>query len=178
MSVLGHVAIGVVTARRITPERDGFDALAARMAGLAALALLPDSDFVLHVLFPGVDALDHRGATHSLAVAAFIGLSVAFALVAARADHPLRWGVLAALVVASHGLMDIIGDSSLGVELFWPFSDVRVLAPWQLLPDPSLTPPLTRNFLGAMLAEAVLFIPAWLYAFLPRAFLRRLRQAG
>ena len=178
MSVLGHVAIGVVTGRAVTPARDGPDVRAGRMAGLAGLALLPDSDFLLHALFPSVEALDHRGATHSLVVAAFVGLVIAFALVVARADHPLRWGLVAGLVMASHGLMDSIGDSSLGVELLWPFSDARFLAPWQLLPDPSLTPPIVQNFLGALVAELILFIPFWLYAFLPRSLVRRRGKPG
>jgi len=173
MSVLGHIAIGVVAGRASTADRADHAVLVGRMACLGALALLPDSDFVLQAMFPNVEALEHRGATHSLAVAAFIGLAIAFALLVARAEHPLRWGLVAALVVASHGLMDSIGDSTLGVELLWPFSDVRVLAPWHLLPDPSLTPPLVRNFLGALTAEAVVFIPAWLYAFVPRRMLRR-----
>jgi inner membrane protein len=173
MSVLGHVAIGVIAGRATTPDREPHGALASRMAGLAALALLPDSDFLLQAVFPNVAAIDHRGATHSLAVAAFVGLVAAFALVLGRADHPIRWGLIVAVVLASHGLMDTIGDSNLGVELLWPFSDVRFLASWHLLPDPSLTPPLARNFLAALAAEAVVFLPAWLYAFTPRSWLAR-----
>jgi inner membrane protein len=178
MSVLGHVAIGIVVARAITPAAETPDRLAPRMVGLAALALLPDSDFVLGALARGSPLFIHRGPTHSLLAAVLVGLVVAFVLVVARDPAALRWGLIAGLVVASHGFMDAIGDSSVGVELLWPFSDVRLLAPWQLLPDPSLTPPLVRNFLGALLAEAVVFSPAWLYAFLPRSLLARNRGPG
>ena len=169
MSVLGHVAIGVVVARRSTPSDAPSELTATRMIWLAALALLPDSDLVIHEFLPDVSAFDHRGATHSLAVAVVVGILVGLALAAAQAEHPVRWAIIAALVVASHGLMDTIGDSSLGVQLLWPFSDARILAPWHLLPDPSLERPFLTNVYGKLAMEAVLFLPAWLYAFWPRS---------
>ncbi|HYL41187.1 MAG TPA: hypothetical protein VET90_07765, partial [Candidatus Binatus sp.] len=71
--------------------------------------------------------------------------------------------------------LDLLGDSTLGVQLLWPFSDAR-FTPWQLLPDPAFIPPLARNFLAPLAAEAVIFLPAWIYAFFPRSWLTRGRQ--
>jgi len=180
MSVLGHVAIGVVTARAITkpgPE-PGVGRLAVRMTALATLALLPDIDFVARALVPGVPLFDHRGFTHSLVFAALVGLVVGWVLLVTRSDRPFAWAALAAAVVASHGLLDLIGDSELGVELLWPFSTVRLI-PLQLLPDPALAPPLLQHFLVPLAEEAVLFLPAWLYAFTPRSLLpRAIRNTG
>lgn len=178
MSVLGHIAIGVVTARAGTPglERGAADQrrsgpLAGRMAALAALALGPDVDLLLGAMFPGVSVFEHRGPTHSLFVAALIGVLVAGALTAGGNGRPLRWGLVAGLVVASHGLVDSVGSSDLGVQLFWPFSDERFLAPWRFLPDPSLGRPFVTQFLWPLAAEAVLYLPAWVYAFAPRSVL-------
>src|SRR3954451_13870635 len=168
MSVLGHVAIGVVAARAVTPPEQDEERLAGRMVGLALLALLPDSDFILSAMAPRVELLEHRGATHSLAVAVTVGLIIAFALSLSGNPDALRWGLVAGAVVASHGLIDTFGETDLGVELFWPFSDVRVLAPWHILPNPGLYRPLVTNFFGELALEAILFLPAWLCAFWPR----------
>jgi inner membrane protein len=168
MSVLGHIAIGVVTARAVTPPEEDHERLAGRMVGLSLLAILPDSDFILSALAPRVELLEHRGATHSLAVALTVGLVIAFAMSLSGNGDALRWGIIAGAVVASHGLIDTLGQTDLGVALFWPFSDVRVLAPWHVLPNPALYRPLVTNFFGELVIEAVVFIPAWLYAFWPR----------
>lgn len=172
MSVLGHVAVGVVAARAVNRSQPepGAARLGTMMAGLTILALLPDADFLLPALVPISPSFDHRGITHSLTFAVLIGLITAWVLLVTQSDRPLAWGILVAAVVATHGLLDLLGQSQLGVELLWPFSTVR-LTPWQLLPDPSLAPPLARNFLGPLTAELVLFLPAWLYAFVPRSVL-------
>jgi inner membrane protein len=168
MSVLGHVAIGVVVARRTTSAEEPGEPLAPRMLGLAALALLPDVDFLLHDLFPRVELIDHRGATHSLAFALLVGVVVGLVILGAGQGHPVRWGVIAAGVVASHGIMDTFGQTDLGVELLWPFSDVRLLAPWHILPNPSPGQPIVSSFLIPLGLELLVFQPAWLDEFWPR----------
>jgi inner membrane protein len=167
MSLLGHIAIGVATARRVTPADEPAEVLPTRMVILAALAFLPDIDFLLQDLDPSASFLYHRGATHSLVFALCIGALAAIALVASGKPRPLAWGLLTAAVVASHGLLDSFGNSTLGVELLWPFSDVRLLAPWHVLPNPSFAL-LSRSGLATLLLEFVVFLPLWLYAFLPR----------
>jgi inner membrane protein len=171
MSVLGHIAIGTVVARRATGESTPVGLLAARLIGLGTLAVLPDSDLILQQLLPSATLFQHRGATHSLAVAAVVGLVVGLVLLGTGHGHPVRWGLIAAAVVASHGIMDTFGQSDLGVELFWPFSDVRVLAPWHILPNPALQPPLSVYWWGPLLEELILYLPFWVYAFLPRSWL-------
>ena len=168
MSLLGHIAIGVATARRITPAEEPTETLQTRMVVLAALAFLPDIDFLLEDLAPRVGFLDHRGATHSLVFALCIGVLAAIFLVATRRPRPLEWGVLTAAVVASHGLLDSFGNSTLGVALFWPFSDARYLAPLHALPNPSWQDLLTSRGLADIGIEFLLFLPFWIYAFYPR----------
>jgi Predicted membrane-bound metal-dependent hydrolases len=135
---------------------------------LSALAFLPDTDFILHQLAPSIAALNHRGATHSLAVAVGVGCLAALVIKAWGAKRPLAWGVLVSAVVASHGLLDYFGDSNLGVALLWPISDVRLLAPWHVLPNPTIAGLLSSVGFAEFGSEFVVFLPIWLYAFLPR----------
>lgn len=168
MSLLGHVAIGVATARRVTPADGPADVLPSRMVVLSTLALLPDVDFLLQALAPSVGFFDHRAATHSLAFALWIGAFAMIFLVATGRPRPLEWGLLATAVVASHGLLDSFGNTSLGVELFWPFSDARVLAPLHVLPNPNFQDLLTSRGLMDLGLEFLIFLPFWIYAFYPR----------
>jgi inner membrane protein len=168
MSLLGHIAIGAVVGRGTTGQGEPAEVLAPRILGLAALAMLPDLDLALHELIPQSTLFEHRGPSHSLAVALLVGLVVGLVVLGTGDGHPVKWAVIATVVVASHGVMDAFGQSPLGVELLWPISDVRLLAPWQVLPNPMLGRPVFANFVVPVALELVLFLPAWLYAFWPR----------
>jgi inner membrane protein len=78
--------------------------------------------------------------------------------------------LLAAFVVASHGVLDAMTTGGLGVEFFWPVDTHRYFLPWRFIP---VAPLGARMFsargLSVLLTEAVLFLPAWAYAFWPRA---------
>jgi inner membrane protein len=98
-----------------------------------ACAVLPDFDGIGYFLgVPYEAAWGHRGMTHSLAFAAFVGLALA----------PLcrRWSPRASLpaiaaflflCTASHGLLDMLTDGGLGVALFAPFHSERWFFPWR-----------------------------------------------
>ena len=174
MSILGHIAIGVATARFITPAGQPSTNRGIRMVTLSALALLPDIDFLLHGIAPSARFLEHRGATHSFAIAVLVGASIALTIRVRGGRGPAMWGLVATAVVASHGLLDFVGDSSLGVALLWPFSDARLQAPWHVLPNPSLPGMVSTPGIAELALEFALFLPFWLYAFLPR----RPRAAG
>ncbi len=102
------------------------------VAGVVA-SILPDLDvlaFRFHTAYG--DVLGHRGASHSLAFALLMGL-LAFAL----AKH-LKTGRAAAfwfvaVCTASHGVLDMFTNGGFGAALWWPLSDVRVFAPWQVI---------------------------------------------
>jgi membrane-bound metal-dependent hydrolase YbcI (DUF457 family) len=115
-----------------------------------------------------VELFAHRGPMHSLAFAVVVGAIVAALM---SSERRMRMGMAATAVVASHGLLDALGDSTVGVELLWPFSDVRWLAPWHPLPNVDLARPLTST-IGVVLLEVLLFAPAFVYALLPRTWLR------
>src|SRR5437870_388306 len=117
----------------------------------SALSLLPDADVIGFPL--GVDYGDpwgHRGATHSLTMAAAVGLAVG--LIASRFKQPaVRTGLIAGLLLASHGLLDTMTDGGLGCALFWPFDLTRYFAPWRPIPVAPIGPDFFSPY-GAIVA--------------------------
>ena len=168
MATLGHVAMGVVGARW-RAERVATTPLVLSMFGLAALALLPDIDFIaFHFGIPYRHPFGHRGATHSPAFAILVGLLVA-ATLRMLGRPALRDALLVTTVVATHGLLDSLTNGGLGVEFFWPLSPRRYFLPVRFIPVAPLGGGMLSKYGAAVLgAEAVLFLPAWLYAFWPR----------
>lgn len=131
------------------------------LAAGAIAAMLPDADVVAFKLgIAYADAFGHRGASHSILFAVLLGL---LALLAAHRLHTTRalafgWITLATL---SHPLLDMLTNGGLGVALFWPLSDARLFAPWQVI---EVSPIGVRNFLSGR-ALAVLgseFLWVWL----------------
>jgi len=173
---IGHVAIGVTAARSET-ERPPWSALVF----WSALSLFPDIDVIGFMRgVPYGAPWGHRGATHSLAFAVAGGILVGAAarvsglaarLLGARGSGlaprgSWRIGVVATLVLASHGLLDSLTDGGLGVALLWPFSLHRFFAPWQPIPVAPIGPAFfTLDGLTVALSEVALFLPLWLYAF-------------
>jgi inner membrane protein len=145
----------------------------------SALSFLPDADVVgfrFGVAYG--DEWGHRGATHAPAFAVLVGVAIAVISPRLRLP-PLRTGLLATLVVASHGLLDTLTDGGLGCALLWPFSDERFFAPWQPLP----VAPIGGAFfspsgLRVALVELAWFAPLLAYALLPRSLAHRLWRPG
>ena len=168
MPSIGHLAVGLA-ASRLTRPPSGVTSL-VWSGGLCAAALLPDADVVAFTLgIPYRAPLGHRGASHSLAVAAAFGLVCA--IVARWRGEPLalRIGFLFALVMATHGLLDALTDGGLGAALAWPFSDQRFFAPWRPIPvAPIGVRMLSRRGLEVVLTEAVQFLPLFAVGLWPR----------
>jgi membrane-bound metal-dependent hydrolase YbcI (DUF457 family) len=118
-----HLAGGAQTARR-----PWLAALA-----LVAIANLPDVDFLPGYLI-GEPRAYHWGPTHSFAAAIMVG--VAAGAVAHRfTGRFLPFFLLATTAYATHLLLDVQlgpGAPSKGLELFWPFTRERYMAPWAL----------------------------------------------
>ena len=169
MATLGHVAVGVVAARWRASRPDA-PPLAFSMLALSALSVLPDADFVAFMVgIPYPHPFGHRGMTHSLLFAALVGALVAIGL-RLRRRRVLLDAILAAFVVASHGVLDAMTTGGLGVEFFWPVDTHRYFLPWRFIPVAPLgAHMLSARGLSVLLTEAVLFLPAWAYAFWPRA---------
>jgi len=171
MAGIGHIAVGMAAARWANrpPPEPSKGKLGAGMIGWSLLSMLPDADvvgFSLGVAYGSAWA--HRGATHSFVFAVMAGVVVA--LVARACRWPaMRFGVLAALVVASHGLLDTLTDGGRGCALLWPFDVTRYFAPVNFIPVSPigirvLSP---RGFYAAAI-ELLMFAPFLAYAWWPR----------
>ena len=128
------------------------------------LSLLPDADVVGFAMgVPYGDEWGHRGATHSFAFALIVAAAIGMAA-PLFGRRRLRTGVLAAIVLASHPLLDTLTDGGLGCALFWPFDLTRYFAPWRPIP----VAPIGLGFLSVegfaiSVVEVALFAPLlWL----------------
>jgi len=162
MASLGHVAVGLAAARTYG---EGHRLHWRSAAAWSLLSMLPDADvigFSLGVRYE--DPWGHRGATHSFAFAVIVGLAAG--LMARRFKRPgLRTALFAAVVLATHPLLDTLTDGGLGCALFWPFDLMRYFSPWR----PIQVAPIGLAFLspyGAIVAmsEIVLFLPLFVFA--------------
>jgi inner membrane protein len=170
MASLGHVAIGMAAGRLQSPSSH---ALLGSMVFWSFLSMLPDADVIgLSFGIPYDHPWGHRGATHSFAFAASAGVAVGVggAMLGVSA---LRPAVTAALVVASHPVLDVLTDGGLGCALFWPFDDTRYFAPWNPIP----VAPIGVGFLssrGVRVAatELIMFAPVFAIALWPRGSLQ------
>jgi inner membrane protein len=170
MASVGHLAVGLLAGRL----HGGADAAtrprasAGTLLAFAALAELPDLDVFGVVLgIPDAGLGGHRGASHSFVLALVVGL--ASALVARRFRWPVvRTAVAATLAVASHGVLDALGEGGRGIPLLWPFSDGRHMSPWRILPDaPRGLALLSRHGLLEVAIELGLFLPVAVFALWP-----------
>lgn len=173
MATLGHLAVGLAAGRAAAAE--GRSPLAP-MAIYGALACLPDLDILAFSLgIPYAATWGHRGAIHSLGMAAALG-AVAFA-VARRSPQRLRLSLLAFAVLASHVLFDAVTRGGLGVAALWPLTDKRYFLPARLIPVAPIGPALWASARGRAILgfEILAFAPFWLYALWPR---RRAQASG
>lgn len=160
MASLGHIAVGMATARFSSQERRAVRSYAGEMLFWAALSFLPDADvigFGFGIRYQ--DEWGHRGASHSLVFALATGILVGV-LAPLFKRRPVRTGLIATLVVASHGLLDTLTDGGLGIALFWPFDLTRYFAPWTPIPvSPIGLGYLSPYGLYVFITELTLFTP-------------------
>ena len=161
MASVGHIAVGMAAARVEGRASPSWRAVAL----WSALSLLPDADvigFALGVQY--ADPWGHRGATHSLMFSAVAGAAIGLAMWR-HGRRAVRIAALAALILASHAILDTMTDGGLGCALFWPFDHTRYFAPWRPIP----VAPIGLRFLSPgvatlVLIELVLFAPVLAYA--------------
>jgi inner membrane protein len=147
------------------------------MAACVALAWLPDADALpLALGAPDRGIFGHRGFTHTPLFAAAVGLAVAAYWLARRRPGSVRLGVLATLLVSSHGLLDAIAQEGRGIMFLWPLSTERFHLPWRPIPDAPLGLAFfSRIGLAHLAIELLLFLPFTLYAIGPKLGWSRIR---
>lgn len=168
MASFGHVAVGMALGRLGTrgasPRRVG-----VAMVGMAALAMLPDADVIAFVLrIPYAATWGHRGASHSLFLAAALALAVAAGTRLGRGPA-VKAGLLTFAALGSHGLLDAMTTGGLGAALLWPLNDTRYFLPLRPIPvAPIGVGMLSARGLYVVTVELLLFLPFWAYALWPR----------
>jgi inner membrane protein len=170
-TILAHAAVPLALGLGLGPS-----AVSRRLllAGVVA-SIVPDADVLsLRLGAAYSDALGHRGASHSLAVALGLGL------VAAALAQWLRTGrgaafAFVAVCAASHGLLDMFTNGGYGVALWWPLSADRLFSPWRPI---EVSPLSIRRFASergfAVLGSELLWV--WLPAAAVCAALCRARR--
>jgi membrane-bound metal-dependent hydrolase YbcI (DUF457 family) len=176
--VVGHSVVGYATAETVSPG--AYDAWWRYAIVAALVANLPDADILVGSLFGDAEGW-HHGPSHSLAMAAIVG--VATGLLARSAGRRFRPAfAFVGVLYASHVLLDAIapdrGKPDVGVPLFWPFSHANIAA---AIPMPGwlssalslreadvaggyLPMLLSRDTLVVLLTEAVLYAPVLVLA--------------
>lgn len=156
-SALSHPAVPLALALALGPAR-----VPPRLLALGIVAaILPDADALgLRLGIAYESGLGHRGASHSLLIAAFLGLLAAGAAPALRCG---RWA--AALFVAgcaaSHGLLDMATNGGHGVALWWPFSEERLWWPERPIEASPLS---LRRFFTSQGGAVILSELRWIWA--------------
>ncbi len=142
------------------------------MCGIA-LAMLPDADVVGFRL--GIDYADswgHRGASHSLIIAAVVAVGMTAIL---RAERWRLACVFLFLSMASHGLLDALTNGGLGPALFWPMDETRHFASWR----PIRVSPIGAGFFSwrgveTLISEAIwVWLPVLSLAIMGRAIVKQ-----
>lgn len=128
-TVLSHaavpLAIGLGLGQAIIPRR-------LLLVGLLA-SMLPDADVLAFKLgIPYADNFGHRGASHSLLFALATGLLGALGAPLWRCSRAVAF-LFVAMATASHPVLDMFTNGGMGVAFWWPLSDHRWFAPWQVI---------------------------------------------
>ena len=135
----------------------------------AVLAISPDFDYALNWLQISRGGW-HHGFTHSIPFALVLGLVTIIVL----KDWKARSFVVFSAAFASHALLDFLLTESMGVALWWPFTDQR----YRLrLPNPieySSVWESTMDMIRVSLIELLVFAPVLLLVLLLRH--RRVRR--
>ena len=149
---IAHGLVGASLVAAVLP-RTSPRRLALALAAGALLAIAADLDFGL--VFALHSRAWHRGFTHSLAFALFVGVALFVTLGRRRAAKAAAY----ALAYASHAVLDFATTKfGGGVELLWPFSADRLALGWRGLSElPSRLPP--AEILRALCLELALFAP-------------------
>jgi inner membrane protein len=163
VSTIGHPIVGLAIARRVGANVPHISR--ARLAiGLMLLATLPDIDLAFR-LWPALDEAlgGHRGATHSLLFALFVGALVG-AIIGGARSFRMAAAVVAAGTIASHAALDLLTPGQ-GVAIFWPLA--APVTPWPVLPLARTEIDGLRDLVPLVL-ELIVFAPVLVYALWPR----------
>jgi len=130
----------------------------------AILSCFPDLDVIAYYLgVPYESFWGHRGISHSLFMAIFLGFLTNYFLLL-KSDKPfsLMWwksGMLLSVITASHGVIDALTNGGHGIAFFSPFDNTRYFFPWR----PLEVSPMGISFFGPRGVKAVFSEVVWIW---------------
>lgn len=125
-TIISHAAVPLALGIGLGGKRIPRALLAAGMLA----CMLPDADVILFRFGATYDgAWAHRGFSHSLGFAIFLGLVAAGGL-RRFAPPPVAFGFVA-FSAASHGLLDMLTNGGHGIAFLWPLTDHRYFFDWR-----------------------------------------------
>ena len=104
---------------------------------ISTIAILADFDLAAGLLYGYIWEF-HRGISHTIALAAVIGIIALIAFMVWKVRSPYYLAALVFLAYASHPVLDYFGFDNArvpGVPLLWPLSSELYQSPWILLPS-------------------------------------------
>jgi len=153
MASITHLAAGTLCGAIYSRKTDAEPI--SSMAVFAALALSPDLDFLAARFGSDGTPLEHRVMTHALPFALVIGAAIGWGGRRRRVA-----GVLGALALASHGLLDAMTNNAPAPQLLWPFLRVPIQLPWHPIPGTqSYQEYFTLAGVHVVLSEALVCLP-------------------
>ncbi len=158
-SAFGHVAVAYAMGKTLPP-----DWVSTRFWVLTTLCcLLPDADVLGLVLgIPYEHLWGHRGLTHSITFAVFLGVVAPKLAIPSLSCWNMRYRILVlyfSLVTLSHGFLDALTDGGLGVAFFSPFDTTRYFFPWRPI---AVSPIGVTNFFSSWGLEVLFNELVWI----------------
>ena len=159
---LAHAAAGYLVYEALRPAGRHEMAL---LATAVVAANLPDADFLPGLAIGHATAF-HRGFTHTLA-AAIVATAVVWVIAKwgrrwGRARRPAALASVAGAAYLTHLLLDWMTVDAVpppGIQLFWPFSDAWMHAPWNVLGEIIVDSGSRVGFVQSLLTPAA--VQAW-----------------
>ena len=132
-SIFGHAIAGAIAGQTF---RTGLKNSKARVLLLLAilLALLPDFDVVIYILFEPAGMSPHRGFTHGFPFLFLIAFVTAFSTRKHFFISATKLFLIYFTALLSHTTLDFLMGAGPEIPLFSPFSDVSFISPITLIP--------------------------------------------
>ena len=165
-SIVGHALAGVSVASAI--EHGGTRENRRRLFALAALlSITPDLDVLIYIAFRPLGMIPHRGITHTIVFALFVGVFMGIVCRRFLGLTYLRVFLIFSAVFLSHSLLDYLMGCGPAVPFFWPISEQGFLLPFRLVPTAYyslssgglLSVAVLPVTLVGMFLEVVIFLP-------------------
>ena len=132
-SIVGHSVGGILAKELAGKEASGRQGRVL-LGCLVFLALLPDLDVLIYILFEPENMQPHRGFSHSLLFCLIVASMAMFPLSRVTGIGRRRLFSLSMVALVSHLLLDFLMGAGPPLPLLAPFSQAAYLSPISFIP--------------------------------------------